>query len=76
MESVDFQQTTRPYSPEDRTLHNHSYEKVKFSILKLYSSLNEFVVDRALLYYMTRRMFESRIVTPETRKKKITQTKM
>jgi hypothetical protein len=27
--SVDFQQTTRRYIPEDRTLHNHRCENLK-----------------------------------------------
>jgi hypothetical protein len=28
--SVDFQQTTRRYIPEDRILYNHGYENLKF----------------------------------------------
>jgi hypothetical protein len=28
--SVDYQRTTRRYAPEDRTLHNHRCENIKF----------------------------------------------
>jgi hypothetical protein len=33
--SVDFQRTTRRYIPEERTLHNHRYENLKFYIEEL-----------------------------------------
>jgi hypothetical protein len=28
--SVDFKRTTRPYIPEERTVHNHGYENHRF----------------------------------------------
>jgi hypothetical protein len=31
--SVDFQRTTRRYTPEDRTLHDHRYENLRSYIL-------------------------------------------
>jgi hypothetical protein len=34
--SVDFQQTTERYTPEDNTLHNHRCENLKSYIVFLY----------------------------------------
>jgi hypothetical protein len=38
--SVDFQWTTQPYIPEDRTLHNHCYENLKSYIIKIFIYLS------------------------------------
>jgi hypothetical protein len=44
--TVDFQRTTRPYIPEDRTLHNHRCENLKPYMVNntLESIWKEFVV--------------------------------
>jgi hypothetical protein len=52
--SADFQRTTRPYIPEDRTLYNHRCENLRSYMKRILVLLVSYTQPKATYKYFTR----------------------